>query len=355
MKILFYINVLAFGGAERVMTNLANQLHKDGHDIVLVNTWKHENEYCLNSQIKHIYLEESIIENDNLLNKNYRIIKKLRKLLINENPDIAVSFMAEPNIRLLLAKKGLKCKTVISVRNDPVKEYPNKVFMTLIKMLMPSADGVVFQTNDAKNYFNGYFKNCSIIYNPVNEKFYENYEEESNGVINVGRLTNQKNQRLLIEAFSRIVDKCEDNLYIYGDGELFDPLNTYIRELNLQDRVFLMGKTNDVAKKVSKSKLFVMSSDYEGMPNALMEAMALGIPCISTDCPCGGPKELLDSNALVDVNDLEGLSNKMLQFLNDESILAKQAEYNKNKANVFHEKRIFKVWYEYFEEIIRGK
>ena len=127
MKVLFYINVLSGGGAERVIANLSNQFSNDNFEVVLVTTYVTRNEYEVVNTVKRINIEDSINLNSNRILKNYKIMRSLRHILTDEKPDVAVSFMEEPNFRLILASIGLKIKTVVSVRNDPSKEYSGMI------------------------------------------------------------------------------------------------------------------------------------------------------------------------------------------------------------------------------------
>lgn len=351
MKILLYINVLSSGGAERVMSNLANEFSKK-NEVILVNSYKTENEYKLSSNIKHIYLDDNV--QTNFLRKNISRINKLRTIIKKERPDIAISFMAEPNFRLLLANMFLPFKTIISIRNDPTKEYPNILFKTLAKILFLKADGIVFQTNDAKSFFSKKIqKKSKIIYNPIKSDFYKNKSLNiGTDIVAVGRLTSQKNHNLLIDSFYKISSEIKDNLYIYGDGELKTELQNKINKLNLSNRVFLMGNVQDLHHILPKYKLYILPSDYEGMPNSLMEGMACGLPCISTDCPCGGPKELLSMDYLFKVNDSKELSNKILKMLNSEELLKKAKQENIKKSYEFLDKNILNEWYDFIKLLI---
>lgn len=293
MKILFYINAIHHGGAERVMANLAKRFAGSCNKVILVTSFRDEWEYPLDSAIDRINLIDEIPVG--FLKRNILIAKKLRSCIKNEKPDVIVSFMAEPNFRMLLATIGIKCRKIISVRNDPNKEYPNFLFKSLAKTLYNLADGVVFQTEDAMKWFpKSIQKKSRIIMNQVDEVFFNTpLAEERHDIVTTGRLTAQKNHKMLIRAFSQIAGEIDDNLIIYGEGELRDELESLVKDLGLEERVFLPGATKNVPEALSKAKLFVLSSDYEGMPNALLEAMAMGLPCISTDCPCGGPRMVI--------------------------------------------------------------
>lgn len=294
MKILFYINAIHDGGAERVMINLAKYFSDTGYETILVTSFRDTWEYKVEGNVKRLSLEEKEIKQGKIKRNLSRIIK-LRDILKKEKPDVAVSFMAEPNFRLLVASLGLNVKTIVSVRNDPNKEYAGRIGKFVGKWLLPLADGCVFQTKEAQEWFPEKLQRKStIIFNAVKEEFFNIERKPVAGeIITCGRLEAQKNHKLLIDAFAEVVKEHPyAKLKIYGEGSLRDVLQEQINKLGLQDKAFLMGATNDVAKALQTADLFVLSSDYEGMPNALMEAMAAGVPCISTDCPCGGPREL---------------------------------------------------------------
>ena len=231
-----------------------------------------------------------------------------------------------------------------------------------MKKLYPLADGIVFQTPDAKKYFDGIVNsNYEIIPNPVNDLFIKNpYSEERKKVIvNVGRIEGQKNQLLLIKSFEKIMDKFPDyKLIIYGEGSKKEELIKYINERKLNNRVVLAGQVDNIYDKIYDASLFVLSSDYEGMPNALIEAMCLGLPVISTDCPCGGPKMLIKDGVngfLVPVNDENIMSETISRILADDK-LRKELSINASKlkemvsSNVVNQK-----WLKFIQTIAKGE
>lgn len=355
-KIMFYINAIHNGGAERVMVNLSKYFSSNNYDTVLVTSFRDTWEYSLGSDVKRITLEEEEIKQSRI-KRNVSRIKKLRHVCKEEKPDILISFMEEPNFRAIIATRGLSIKTLVSVRNDPYKEYAGKVGKIVGKMILPMADGCVFQTNEAKEWFPKKLQNKSkIIYNAVKEEFYQIDRKPNRGeIVTCGRLEEQKNHANLINAFSEIVkDYPYARLKIYGEGSLKKELQKQIDGLELEKKAFLMGQTNDVANVLQTADLFVLSSNYEGMPNALMEAMAAGVSCISTDCPCGGPKELLkgiEDKALVPVDDVVALTEKIRDYLGtagEQSFkMEKMAE--KFKPNIINEQ-----WKKYVDELIRA-
>lgn len=351
-RVYFYINVLGGGGAERVITNLANMLAEDNYDVTMITSYEEEREYILTRNVRRLSLEDRDRQRSRII-RNLSRIFKLRKICKEEKPDILISFMEEPNFRAILATRGLPVKTLVSVRNDPNKEYAGKIGRFVGEVLLPMADGCVFQTSDAQKWFPERLqKKSRIIYNAVKEEFYQVERTPVRGeIVTCGRLTEQKNHRLLIDAFAE-VQKIHPyaTLKIYGEGALREKLQNQIDSLNLNEKVFLMGATNDVAKVLQTADLFVLSSDYEGMPNALMEAMAAGVPCISTDCPCGGPRELFGEDAsdkLVPCNDSAQLAEAICCVFDG-------AEHNvveKKHAEAFRPDRVNTMWEKYIMEI----
>ena len=354
-KILFYINAINGGGAERVMVNLAKYFSENGYETMLVTSFRDTWEYPIGLKVHRLSLEENEIKQSRM-KRNLSRIKKLRLICKTEKPDILISFMEEPNFRTIIATRGLPVKTLVSVRNDPNKEYAGKLGYLVGKVLLPMADGCVFQTVDAQKWFPTKLqKKSRIICNAVKEEFYYINRKPCRGeIVTCGRLEEQKNHAMLITAFSKVSKKIPfATLKIYGDGTLHDRLLSLIDNLELSDKVFLMGATSDVGRALQTADLFVLSSDFEGMPNALMEAMAIGVPCISTDCPCGGPRDLLRGNAkwgLVPINDPICMANKIEEYLNGKIT---QDTITKELAEGFKPAIINSQWKNYVDELIR--
>ena len=357
MKIVLCIGAMNQGGAERVIANLGNYLVKN-NDVYLISTSYGESFYALNSKIHYITLDENN-EKKALINRTFKRIIKLRKLLKEITPNVAIAFLPEPSFRLLIAKMFMKVKTIISIRNDPNRIY-NSIFKKMIvKILYPSSDGFVFQTPDAQKWFPSKIQlKSTVIPNPINEDFVcETFKgKRKKEIVCVARLAPQKNHKLLISAFSRVSKKHDDYvLKLYGDGPNKNEIKKQIIDLKLKNKVLLMGESKNIKNDIYKSSIFVLSSDYEGMPNALMEAMALGIPCISTDCPCGGPRYLIkngENGILVDTNDEDNLAQAINNLIEDEE-LAKKISYNSNKiVDRLNPEIINKEWERYILKII---
>lgn len=357
MKILFTLGTLKKGGAERVITNLSNYLVKNNNEVIITTTIKGKTFYELNKKIKLYGLDDEKISL-NFIMKNKKRLTELKKILKDEKPDIIVSFLPEPSYRVLFLKIfNRQLKVIVSVRNDPKVEYKSKINRLVMKMLYPLADGFVFQTQEAKEYFSKRIQRKSVIIpNPINEEFIcEPYTgEREKTIVTVGRLEEQKNHKMLIDAFSKLPKEFNEyKLIIYGEGSLRHKLEQQINNLGLENRVILAGQVDDIKKEIYKAGVFVLSSNYEGMPNSLMEAMALGIPCISTDCPCGGPRFLIKNGYngyLVPVNDTCSLLKTMQNVLNNNQTEASQKVHK--IAVDLHPNKINKEWEKYIVKII---
>lgn len=334
MNILFHIGSLTRGGAERVIAILANYFSSIGHKCIVATSYRFDNEYSLTESVERVVLTK---EGQNPIVKNVVQFYKIRKLVKERQINVVVSFMGVTNIRMLISTIGLDCRKIISVRNDPCREYSNIFLKILAKVLFNFASHVVFQTDDAKKWFpKSIQKKSSIIFNPVDESFFNiRYSGVRRNIVSVGRLTPQKNHTLLINAFASVADEIDDNLIIYGDGPLKEDLKQLVKRLGLEDRVFLPGSVPDVANNIKSARLFVLSSDYEGMPNSLMEAIAMGLPCISSDCPCGGPRMLLPPSQMFRVGDVSGL----------QKLLKNRSFFNASvKREIFKMDKILEEW-----------
>lgn len=357
-KIFFYIDSMQIGGANRVMANLTDYFAKESNDVILINDIEPQTgipEYCISDNVKRLFLDINS-KNKNVICKNINRIIFMRKLVKSENPDVIVSFMGPPNIRMLISTIGLKVKKIVSVRNDPYKEYGSGLCKLITRIVFNLADGCIFQTEQASEYFGKALRRRSkIIYNPVNPKFYNvTWEKKNDDIVVIGRLQEQKNPILALEAFSMVSKEIPNHrLIFYGDGKLKKDIIERSIQLGLQDRVIVHGKTNSVEKVLANAALYILSSDYEGMPNALMEAMAVGIPVISTDCPCGGPKTLIqnsDQGILVPVGDKVKMGEAIVEVLKNTILQKTLSENEKNRAKLFHPDIIYNEWETYLYE-----
>lgn len=356
-RVGFLIRGLCDGGAERVVANLASRHAENGCHTVVITRTHSEGDYRLDARVNRYELDKYVGDSINYKTW-FRRMLYIRKICKEEKLDVLVAFMDDSIPYAISATKFLKTKSVISVRNAPEVLYVSKKYQRLVKFLYPYADGAVFQTNDARDWFpKSLQKKSAVLMNPISNAFYSvSYQPESLKVVNCGRLDGQKNQKILIDAFAIVSKTIKDaTLHIYGVGMLQRELERQIGDLGLQKYVFLEGRTNEVANVLSTAAVFVMSSDYEGSPNALMEAMAVGVPSISTDCPCGGPKMLIGNNEngiLVPIGDKNELADAIILLLKEPELRKRFSERCKQSSLKFSENEVFEEWKKYILTII---
>lgn len=324
MKLTLFIDSLYGGGAERVTCSLANYLVQHGHQVEILTMSETEKSYELDKSVSTMTLLPLKERRGKIWNTIIRFPRLLRYLR-TENKDAYVVMLPKTTIMLLAFRKLTKAKIIAAERVDPAA-YSDRI-AKLLKKYAAKADGWVFQTNDAKKWYEDSIRNCQsiVIPNAINPVFIRpRYAGEKRKIIaGAGRLDSQKNFGLLIQAFSQIAsDYPEYNLTIYGKGDKEIELKQLASSLGMQDRVFFPGNIQNIADEMEKNTMFVLSSDFEGMPNALMEAMALGLPCVSTDCPCGGPRYLIQNGVnglLVPVGDVDRMAEAIREILTSPS------------------------------------
>jgi len=303
MNIVLVISSLSFGGAERVLSNMANYWAKAGHRVTVL-TFDDSNSphYHISGSIQWQALNiscQSKSWSDGLMN-NLKRIYVLRKYILQSEPDCVISFMYSTNILVLLATRFLSCKIIISERNHPKYSKENrKTWFWLRKTLYPLADHIIVQTGSIKEYFRSYNRSVQVIPNPVKvdpESLYNKPEillPACNKLVAMGSLTTQKGFDLLLEVFANLYRYHGDwNLIILGEGVLKNELKLRARELNIEKAVAFAGRVENPFSIMSRCDLFVLSSRYEGFPNALLEAMSCGLPVVSFDCPTG-PNQII--------------------------------------------------------------
>lgn len=350
-KILFYIYSLNKGGAERVLVNLCSKL-KESYEVVILTDAREKKEYVLPDGVRRICIEE-VCGNGNAVLR----LQAIRKICRQEQASLVIAFMISSAIRAVLANLFTNNKVMAAVRSNPYDEYGSGMKRLTLNLIAYISSGVICQTDYQKEYFWKVIrKKTVVILNPLTEEFTKRNIQRNpdRRIVTVGRLYDYKNHTMLIRAFSAIAGEFPDTtLYLYGDGPYKENTRLLIENLNLEARVFLPGDVDDVANCIKNAALFVLPSDTEGLPNALMEAMALEIPCIATDCPCGGPKTLITEGIngyLCGVNQIEELAGKMRILLRDNN-KAEQIGKNAGKIREYCSiDRISKEWREWIEK-----
>ena len=342
MKIIFVTATLTSGGSERVMSLVANQLAERGHQVDIVNLNKHIVFYPIHQQVKLSFAEDEV--GSSIVSK----ILWLRKHIKAEKPDVVIPFMEAVYCVTLLALIGIKVPVISSERIDPRKSP--FIRNILRRIFLPLTTHLVVQTQDIKAFYPKFIqKKTSIIYNPVSETvFHLEDEPKENTIISVGKLDGQKNQKLLINAFVSIAEDFPIwKLVIYGEGRERESLESLVSSFKSQvsRRILLPGRCETVIEEMNKAKVFAFSSDFEGMSNAILEAVCVGLPVVTTNV--SGAAELVkdgEGGFVVPIRDGKALADALRTILLDEQLRKKMARENKARAKEFKLDMIVDQW-----------
>lgn len=319
--IVFAIGSLHGGGAERVVSVWASALVEKGYRVSVVVYNRRENEYPVDPRVNIAPIAESDQENGamSLLQR----LRCFRSVLKGLKPDAVISFLPEVQVYVALASIGLRIPRVETIRVNPWKVgILNTKFAPIWRWCFQSCDALIVQSEDQKPFFSrAVQKKAVVIPNPVNANYIENGKTEycasSHRIVAAGRLTAQKNYQMMIDAVKLVAMEYADvSLEIYGAGEQEAELASYIKTQDLENNVRLMGRSNELYRIYKNADLYLMSSDFEGMPNALAEAMAVGLPCISTDCKTG-PRDLIDDGEngyLIPCGDAKAMAERIVRI-----------------------------------------
>lgn len=326
MKIVFVIPNMTGGGTERVISLLSDEYIRMGYEVAILQFAGYEHAYELNSRVEELCVAPRSKGNPLVMLKKLINMRKFFK----ENPNCRIfAFCVMGAVYSVMATWGMHRYLLVAERNSPdscnVKKLRNWAYR--------HADRITFQTEDGIGYFpKKIAAKAVVIPNPVDASVPEPYTgARSHRVVTVGRLHRQKNHALLLNAFADFSGRHpEYELHIYGEGELEDALREQSKMLEIEDKVVWHGFCSDVRTEIRDAGMFVLSSDFEGISNSMLEALAMGIPTISTDCPIGGAKIYIEngkSGLLVPTGDRQALSAAMCRIAEDHE-LAKSLSVN---------------------------
>lgn len=324
-KIVIIAHGLSDGGAERVASILANFCSRNGIDVTYICAYRNVNnvnreEYVLDENIKIKYIE--VNERHHFLrfiSRNQKILKVVTEC----SPDVVVSFINFDT--LFTALSGVPI--IYSLRNDPSHVRYSRFRTLIFDLEYAKARTIVFQTKGAQSYFGKKIQDKSVVIaNPIitSELPRWNECEHRRVFVTSCRLNRQKNIPMLVDAFVKVHEQHTDYiLEIYGEGELRESIANQIREKEAQSYIKLMGYSTDIYNIMTTSAGFVMSSDYEGLSNSMLEALCIGVPCICTDCPPGGAREYINSGEngfLIAVGDAEDMAMKICTIIESDNL-----------------------------------
>lgn len=347
MKIATIAYLHGAGGAERQIIMLSNEMALRGHDVHMVVLNEFKSPYPISNKVK-------VHDLSGMEKGKFGILKRFmafRNAIKQVKPDITINYNLQGAYFSLFVGKKVCGKILYSERGDPYDSEYSGLLGKMRDWTCKRVDALVFQSEGARDFFTiGRKQKAIVIHNSVTvqQDRYPIAEKRDNRIVTVGRLHPQKNPHLLLDAFIKIASKYpEMHLDFYGDGAMHDELQEKIYKLGLKDRVTLHSSRKDIFDCIRTARLFVLPSDYEGMPNALMEAMSLGLPCISADCRPGGARTLIDDGKngfIVPVRDVNALAEKMSYLLENPDVAEQVAKEARHLGETHTNKVTFDKW-----------
>lgn len=357
MKILFIREHLDYGGASKMIASVAEAMAKRGNECVIYTyagnicqvplsdavTFVKGTPYCRNRFLRHPLK-----------------LMDVRKNIKQINPDVIVSFMPYPSITAIIANFRINKKIIISERGDPY------VYTGFIKYfghrIMRFADGAVFQMEGAREFYKGtkLYRISTVIPNAVtiNKTERLQLQNRTNDIVYVGRFDiRQKRQDVMIEAFSILAKDFPDvNLIFYGDGPDENTIRELVKNKGLDNRVVFAGSVSPIETYIRDKRMYVLTSDYEGIPNSLIEAMCVGLPCVSTDCSPGGARLLIQNEKngfIVPKGDSKAVAEACKRILSDPDMGEKMGEEAQQICEKFAPDHIYAMWDQYIKSVVK--
>lgn len=398
-ELIIAFSLYGIGGAQRRAFNLANQFVKEGYTVYILAVWgtdstiKDENYYHFGDKINIVIApdfyeknkkQKAVVKSDRIIHRKISVLKRIqyiakpfkkllhklsyklkcyrecintRAFLLQHKNSTIISFGFNIFDTINYAAKGLKCKIIYAETNSSDR-YSDDRFFTYTSKSIKKSDALVFQTCEEKaEHQMSKSKKAYVIHNPIVPNLPEPYEGVRNKtIVNFCRLSPQKNLMLLVQAFEKLHFEFPDyTLELYVDtaaaniSEGKKEITSYIQNKNLADCIFLLPPSSDIHNIILKNAMFVSSSDYEGISNSMVEAMAIGLPCVCTDCGGGGAREMItdgENGLLVPCRNAEALKNAMVRMITEEG-LAEKCSKNAAKIRETHSiEKISKKWLE---------
>ena len=346
-KLIIFLGTLQSGGAERVVSEISTMYADYFREVIILTYYDRQVFYKIDSRVRLECVERQT--------KSCNIIKNifaLRRFVKRESPDVFLSFLLPFNILFIWSLLFLHIPVAVCERSDPQK-VSSRWLKWLRDISYRFCKGIQVQTSAGKTCFPASVqKKILVVPNPnhitLEERRLALEQRKENRIVTVGRLIPVKNHKLLIDAFAMVSKEYPDySLEFYGDGDLKNQLQEQISELGLTDKIVLHGNVNNVPQHIASAEIFVLSSDIEGMPNALMEAMALGIPCVATDV--SGVRDIItdgENGFIVPVGDKEAMADRIKKLIESKELRSKFSENTICVFSKFDKEMIFKQWLE---------
>ncbi len=359
MNVVFITYSMNFGGTQSVITTVSNSMVQRENKVTIITMINSPCVYELDKRVRVLPLLNSTAGPEGFF-KNRSAYKLLRKTVADIHPDAVVIMAEEISARIAAALMGLHLKLIAAERSNPYMVPVDKINRFYRKVFYRYVDGFIFQTKDAASFFSSKIrKRGTVILNPLEisripRRPYPKIRQKT--IVSVGRLAPNKNHMLLLESFKKFYKIYpEYKLLIYGDGELKSELMEYARRTMYPDSYEFMGTTGEVLDEIFDAGMFVSTSDYEGMPSALIEAMACGIPCIATDCPSGGPGMLIEDGVngiLVPVRDCGAIVRAMCKIADENDEIRNIGINARTVAILTDPVKITREWENYIRKVV---
>lgn len=346
-KLVIFIGTMQSGGAERVVSDISSMYADYFKEVIVLTYYDVEVFYKMDSRVRLECVERQT--------KSRNIIKNmltLRQFVKKESPDVFLSFLLPFNILSIWSLMFLHIPVAVCERSDPQK-VGTRWLRALRNFSYRFCKCIQVQTSSGRTCFPASVqKKIHVIPNPnhvtIDERNWALKQVKEKRIVTVGRLIPEKNPRLLIDAFSMLNKEFPDySLEFYGEGVLKSMMLERISELGLTDKVILRGNVNDVPHHIASAEIFVLSSDLEGMPNALMEAMALGVPCVATDV--SGVRDIItdgENGYIIPVGDKDAMVDRIKKLIESKELKKKFSENSIVVLSKFDKKKVFKQWLE---------
>lgn len=359
----FVLHNLDSGGAQRVVSTLANEFSKT-YDVYIITLIRSEPFYPLDDKVQRLCCSDRSLISKNIfhaLRNNVYLYRTLRHLLKEHNISVTIGFTTTANVLAVLASRSLRIPSIISERANPNIYSPNRLWRILRQYSYKNANYLVLQSQLIQEYFKDYMAadRLKILPNPLSTELaaHRNLDSpKSNIILSVGRLDKNKAQDLLIKAFGN-VDNEDWKIVFVGDGEEKQNYIDLVHRLNLDTKVRFAGKSTEIYNYYNNAKIFAFTSQSEGFPNVLIEAMYFGLPCISTDCPTG-PSEIIhdgETGYLIPVNDQQALEHKLSILMSSETLCKDIGTKGQLSSEKYKTDKVIAQWDELIIDSINNK
>jgi len=368
MKICFLVSSLNAGGAERVATTLCNAWSRRGDNVTLIATFSGGGQpfYSVAEPVELVSLAELAGSTGKGLSSYVKRFHSLRMALKDRKPDVVISFLPPVNVAAILATAFTKLPLIICERNDPSSRSPLDIWEISAKLTFWRAGMMTVQTDAVARRIRSRYPGLRLVRtvpNPLPDAITAYERSVPNGarkiLLFMGRLDPQKQPAKAIDAFSQLAGRFSDwDLHVYGEGPLRADLQARIDASKLNHRIMLKGRTESPWDVMAAADAFLMTSRHEGFPNALLEAMGLGLPCVVTDCP-SGPREMTRGGIdalLVPNGDDIALVNALERVMGDARWRCKLgARARESVLRRYTLSRVLDIWDAAFSEVMASE